>query len=380
MLAIGVLLAIAGWIAAARTPVQSDITKLVPSGTVALRDLQALERVSGSSGEIDVIVHARDVATPATIGWMSAYERGLLAREGYRRSGGCATATLCPAPSLPDLFTSAGAGRLTRSAIDAQLSAVPRSFSQAVITGDRRYAVLSFGIRLMALSEQQQVNDRMRPQLQPPPGVSAQLAGLPVLAASANAAVSSPSRRLLTMLAALGAVAAVLALLLRGTVRTLVPLAPTVLASGWSALAVFATGIPLNPMSATLGALVIAISTEFSVLLSERYVQELAGGLAPAQALARCYRSTGAAVLASGLTAIAGFAVLMLSSITMLREFGLLTVIDLAVSLCGVILLLPAVLEVAHGGGLRDRREVRSHVRAARGPRAEAGEGTAGAA
>ena len=52
-------------------------------------------------------------------------------------------------------------------------------------------------------------------------------------------------------------------------------------------------------------------------------------------------------MLASGVTAIAGFGVLILSSITMLREFGFVTVIDLAVSLFGVLLVLPAVLAFA---------------------------------
>ena len=79
------------------------------------------------------------------------------------------------------------------------------------------------------------------------------------------------------------------------------PLVPIALATGWSALVLFAAcGVPLNPMSVTLGALVIAISTEFSVLLSERYRQERAAGLGPDGALERTYRSTGAAVLASG--------------------------------------------------------------------------------
>src|SRR5438270_5221506 len=87
------------------------------------------------------------------------------------------------------------------------------------------------------------------------------------------------------------------------------------LASGWSSLVLFAIRVPLNPMSVTLGALVIAISTEFSVLLSERYRQERLGGHDAREALARTYRFTGAAVLASGVTAIAGFAVLVASNI-----------------------------------------------------------------
>src|SRR5204863_548754 len=109
----------------------------------------------------------------------------------------------------------------------------------------------------------------------------------------------------------------------------------------------FAVRIPLNPMSVTLGALVIAISTEFSVLLAERYRQEREAGADPADALRRTYSSTGAAVLASGTTAIAGFAVLALSDIRMLRDFGFVTLIDLTVSLLGVLAILPAVLVLA---------------------------------
>ncbi len=119
---------------------------------------------------------------------------------------------------------------------------------------------------------------------------------------------------------------------------------PIAFATGWSALILFLIGIPLNPMSATLGTLVIAISTEFSVLLSERYRQERAAGHDLQTALGRTYRSTGTAVLASGITAIMGFGVLIFSNITMLRDFGFVTLVDLSVSLGGVLLVLPAVL------------------------------------
>jgi predicted RND superfamily exporter protein len=73
------------------------------------------------------------------------------------------------------------------------------------------------------------------------------------------------------------------------------------------------------------------------------------------EALRRTYRSTGAAVLASGVTAIAGFAVLILSDIRMLRDFGLVTVIDLGVALFGVLIVLPAVLVLAEPGALKER-------------------------
>jgi predicted RND superfamily exporter protein len=349
VLVLAALLAVIGWVADTQTGVQSDVTKLVPTSMPALHNLNTLEKVTGVSGEIDVTVRSTNVATPATVQWMISYERQLLNHFGYLEEKGCGAATLCPALSLPDLFSSAsqssGSGTsLTQAQISAFLAAVPSYFSQAVITPDHREATLAFGIRLMPLSRQEQVIDYMRAHLHPPAGTTAALAGLPVLAAEANASLSSTWHRFLTLIAGLVAVALVLLLVLRRRDRALVPLAPIVMATGWSALILFVIGIPLNPMSATLGTLVIAISTEFSVLLSERYRQERAAGHDLHAALGRTYRSTGAAVLASGITAIAGFGVLVFSDITMLRDFGFVTLIDLSVSLLGVLVVLPAVL------------------------------------
>ncbi|MGZ4192407.1 MAG: MMPL family transporter [Solirubrobacteraceae bacterium] len=365
VLAVAALLAAVGWVADTQTAVQSDVTKLVPTSMPALHNLNTLEKVTGVSGEIDVTVRGKDVATPATVQWMINYEKQLLGHFGYLEEKGCGAATLCPALSLPDLFSTAGqsSSQLTQPQITSFLSAVPSYFSQAVITSDHREATLAFGIRLMPLSRQEQVIQYMRSRLHPPAGTTAALAGLPVLAAEANAALSSTAHRFLTLLAGLLAVALVLLAVLRTPRRALVPLAPIVMATGWSALILFLIGIPLNPMSATLGALVIAISTEFSVLLSERYREERAAGHDLHAALSRTYRSTGAAVLASGVTAIAGFGVLVFSDITMLRDFGFVTLVDLSVSLLGVLLVLPAVLALSERGGVLAR--LRAALRAA---------------
>ncbi|MEA2393746.1 MAG: uncharacterized protein QOJ82_1637 [Solirubrobacteraceae bacterium] len=350
VVAVALAAAVAGWGLDTQTRVESDISKLVPQNG-AIADLHALERSTGVGGEIDVVVSGPRVTEPAVVQWMTDYQAAVLKRHGYSTDRGCGKAELCPAFSLPDLFR--GGPSTTREQIEGLLDAVPAYFSQGVITADRRTATMAFGIRLMALDRQEAVIEQMRRELRPPPGIRAELAGLPVLAAEANAAVSSPWRRLATLLAGLLAVAVVLLAALRRWERALVPLLPIALATGWSALVLFAMRIPLNPMSVVLGALVIAISTEFSVLLSERYRSERAAGHPPAEALARTYRSTGAAVLASGATAIAGFAVLVVSDIRMLRDFGFVTVVDLTVALLGVMVVLPAVLLLGEQGRLR---------------------------
>jgi uncharacterized protein len=352
VLGVGLALAALGWGLDTQTKVETDITKLAPQSLSSLRALDTLERTTGVGGEIDLLVSGRNLASPQAIEWMTAYQRAVLRRVGYSATRGCGKARACPAFSLPDLFQrQAGAeagAKLTQKQVSGLLAVIPTYFSQDVITPDRRLATLAFGIRAMSLSEQQRLIDQMSAALHPPAGISAELVGLPVLAARSGAQVADPWRRLETLLAGLAAVALVLLAAFRGDLRrTLVPLVPIALATGWSALILFAVRVPLNPMSVTLGALVIAISTEFSVLLSERHRQELRAGHDTIEALRRSYRRTGAAVAASGVTAIAGFGVLVLSDIRMLRDFGLVTLIDLSVSLVGVLVALPAALMIA---------------------------------
>ena len=353
ILGIGLALAALGWGLDTQTQVQTEIAKLAPQNLSSLHNLSELERVTGVGGEIDLMVSSSSLTKPATIEWMSSYEDTILKRLGYTAAKGCGKAQLCPAFSLPNLFEEeegAAAKKLTSKQVSGLLGAIPPYFSEDVITPDRHVATLAFGIRLMPLQQQQEVIERMRSSLHPPAGVSAKLVGLSVLAAQAGSQIASPWRRVAMLLLALLAVAAILLAIFKGDRRrALVPLAPIVLATGWSALVLFALRIPLNPMSVTLGTLVIAISTEFSVLLSERHRQERAAGYSTVQALRRAYRHTGAAVAASGVTAIAGFGVLALSDIAMLRDFGLVTLVDLSVALLGVLVALPAAVVLAEG-------------------------------
>jgi uncharacterized protein len=371
VLAIGLAVAIVGLALDTQSEVVSDVRELVPQDLQALKDVNTLQEETGVSGEIDVTIRADDITDPKVIAWMTRFQDQVLKAHGFRPGKRCTQTRnapeLCPALSLPDLF-SAGGG--SQEQVRRLLDAVPAYFSQGVVTADRKTANLAFGIRLMPLDRQKQVVDDIKGRLKPPEGVEGSVVGLPVLAAEANGALSSPWRRALTLVAALAGVFLVLLLARRSVRQAAVPLIPIALATGWSGLVLFVLGllpgpfeVDLNPMSVTLSALVIAISTEFSVLLSARYRQEREGGAGPARAVELAYASTGAAVLASGLTAIAGFAALVFSDIRMLRDFGIVTVVDLTVSLLGVMIVLPAALLWAEEHGPFRVRDVLAAVR-----------------
>jgi hypothetical protein len=349
VLSVGVALAVCGWIAGTRVETVSDIRSLAPQNIEAVEGLNELQETTGVSGELDVSIHAPDFTDPATIEWMAGFKQRVLESNGFEgEDPSCLTAEICPGPALSD-FLVRGEEKPTAKRIEATLAALSPYALRQVAPVDPKTgkvgheALISFGIRAQSLEDQQRLIERVRSEVgDPPPGVEVELAGLPVIAAQSASDLSS-SRYWLT-LAGLAAVALALLLVYRSWRRALIPLAPTVLATGWASLLLWITGIPLNPMSAALGALTIAIATEFGVLLVGRFHEERGAGGGVEDALRRAYSRTGAAVLASGLTAIAGFAILIASDVRMLRDFGLVTVVDLTAALVGVLVVLPAIL------------------------------------
>jgi hydrophobe/amphiphile efflux-3 (HAE3) family protein len=352
VLSVGLALALIGWAAGTQIETVSDVRSLAPQSIKAVHDLNELQDATGVSGELDVSIEAPDLTDPVTIEWMAAFKRRVLSENGFTgKDPSCLEAEICPGPALSD-FLVRGNEEPSRTRIKATLAALsPYALRQVApldpATGEVGHkALISFGIRAQSLEDQQALIDRVRGEIGtagepggPPPGVEVRLAGLPVIAAEAASDLSTS--RYWISLAGLLAVALVLLAAYRSLARALVPLVPTVLATGWASLVLWLTGIPLNPMSAALGALTIAIATEFGVILAARFHEE-GGGIE--QALRAAYARTGVAVLASGVTAIAGFAVLIASEVQMLRDFGVVTVIDLSAALVGVMVVLPATL------------------------------------
>jgi hypothetical protein len=88
----------------------------------------------------------------------------------------------------------------------------------------------------------------------------------------------------------------------------------------------------------------VAIATQFSVLVVERYLEERRRGRAPEQAVATASRRIGRAFTASGLTTAGGFGVLALSGFPLLSNFGIVVSINIVVALFCALVLLPPLL------------------------------------
>jgi hydrophobe/amphiphile efflux-3 (HAE3) family protein len=336
-------LAFVGWACGLLSPVTTDIQQLVPASLPAVKDAKAFQKLAGTSGEVDVLVRAGDVTDPKTIKWMIDFQKAALAEAGYKgEHPNCAKSSLCPALSLSGLFEGQ---KLTRANIRRMLGQVG-DFARGAVTPQRDMATIAFGLREQSLAGQKQSIDKLRERIErhpPPAGAKADVVGLSAMAADASGSLSSPLRRLLIALVALS----LLLLVVRGVSASWREAAPPVLAvaaaAGISALLLFIARIDLNPMSAALGVFIVAIAGEFTLLIHMQYLKERESGLEVIAGFRQAYRRIGPAVFASGVTAIAGFAVLAVSDINMLRGFALVAVVDLAVALLSAVLLLPAI-------------------------------------
>jgi hypothetical protein len=119
------------------------------------------------------------------------------------------------------------------------------------------------------------------------------------------------------------------------------------MAVGASALAVNQLGLELTPLTTVSGPLAIAITTEFSVLLLTRFLEEREAGADTDLAVERAASRIGRAFLASGLTLLGGFVVLAFSPMPLLVDFGLIVAIDVALALVSVLVVLPPLVRWA---------------------------------
>jgi predicted RND superfamily exporter protein len=182
----------------------------------------------------------------------------------------------------------------------------------------------------------------VRTNTHPPAGIRATPAGLAVVGVGLLDNLEA-NRILLTYLAILF-VFLFLSVRLRSVVRSLLSLVPVLIAVGAASLVAWGLSLKLSPMTAVGGPLVIAACTEFTSLILLRFIEERRRGLDPKEAVDVAASRTGRAFIVSGMTAIAGVAVLSFSSLPLLRDFGRIVAMNVAVALLSALVVLPPML------------------------------------
>jgi len=119
----------------------------------------------------------------------------------------------------------------------------------------------------------------------------------------------------------------------------------------------YVLNIPYTLLTATLGSMAIGVAAEYTILVMERYGEEEERLHDHIAAVQESVQRIGTAITVSGLATFFGFSALCLSTFPILSNFGITTLITVALSLVGAIFIMPAVLSLV--GGLSERLEKR---------------------
>lgn len=129
-------------------------------------------------------------------------------------------------------------------------------------------------------------------------------------------------------------------------VLTIAPVALVVL---WTYGVMYATGIPFGPITATIAALAIGIGVPFTIHIARRFQEDRRIYADMDEAMRSTMRHTGGALAGSAFTTMAGFGVLITSSLIPFRQMGQVTVYAIGLSLIAAVLVLPSMLALWDG-------------------------------
>lgn len=344
LLVVAAVVTVAGFAVEGRLAIQTDPEAWVDQDGRAVTELRELREGTGFSADLSVFVEAPDVTAPEVAAWMDRF--GGIEVDQHADEVRRVTSM---AEIAHGVHGSAAGGDDLRL-LD---SVAPPDIARSLISADRTRANIVFPIAPISLQERERVLDEMTADLEgdlaPPPGVTATPSGLVVTGIELVNSLEA-GRRTLSLLA-LGFVLALLVIVQRRIVAPILVLVPVAVAVGLSSLVIAAIGIELTPLTTVVGPLVIAICTEFAVLVVARYAEDRREGISPHAAIDTGVPRIGRAFVASGLTLIGGFGVLAASPMPLLRDFGIVVAIDVATALASTLVLLPPLLLWTDGRG-----------------------------
>jgi hypothetical protein len=318
---------------------QTDPIQWVNQESGTIKDIREVEAQVGSSSELGVFAQADDVFTDEFTQFAHDFANDALANYPddllTASSIEAAVGGLLVVPGASDVSP-------TGEEVQAAYDVAPADIQASTVSPDATAFNMVFQVTPSSLEERAVAVREIRDETVTPAGISATPSGLAVVGVGLLDNLEA-NRILLTYLSILF-VFLFLTVRLRSVIRALLSLVPVLIAVGAASLVAYALDLKLSPMTAVGGPLVIAACTEFTSLILLRFVEERQRGLPPQEAVRVAGSRTGRAFIVSAMTAISGVAVLSFSSLPLLRDFGRLVAMNVAVALVSALAILPPML------------------------------------
>jgi hydrophobe/amphiphile efflux-3 (HAE3) family protein len=364
-----------------RLQVRFSLTDFVPRDEPALlaRDI-LLEQFGGGFGEQSHLLVEGDVASVEVHNALVDAVGDLPAVEGVVTFAGRAAAE-SPLSVIEGLVSAdedfagfaadAGIGADLRATADADIEAVYRRALQiapdemgSVVaegdTGDLAYADVRITTQAgeegaLRLGDDLAATFATVDEL---PGVSVQATSERIVEQSVQEklAASQVMSLAFTLAAAMALLVATFAYEARRPFLGVITIIPVALVVLWTYGMMAATGIPFSPATATVAALSIGIGVDYSIHLVNRYLEDRTRLGTTTEALRSTATHTGGALTGAALTTLAGFGVLVTSTLLPFQQLGGVIVFAIGFSLVASVVALPSMLTLWDGWHCRRGR------------------------
>jgi hypothetical protein len=289
-----------------------------------------MKAIYGGTDSLQFLVQADDVTDPKNLRWMDDFSHYLLTSRSDRTES---------VTSIATYVKQAGGGEIPddRTRIREIIASLPKAVQDAYLSG-HNLAVLDVNVGNARTNLGTEGVARLIKSYEddlawmtPPPGVSVRSTGQLVLSTTTMDALTS-GRVEMTLLG-LVLIFILLLVIYRDLIKALLPVLPMIVVIGWMGGVMYLGGLKYTPLTATLGALVLGVGSEYAILMMERFYEELNNVGDPYEALKITANRIGSALVASGATVVFGFAALMSSPFNIISNFGLVTVLSVVFAL-----------------------------------------------
>ncbi len=342
VLGIAALLCLGGIYADQSVGIQTDVTTFVPQDMPALVDLEHMGDIMGGDDQLNIIIKVKDTANPETLKWIDEFSEHEVDGRGHIYS----------ASSIVPLVKELNGGTIPDSSqeIEAIYEEIPDYQKDRYMYGENML-LLNFNIgnavsdiKVTGIKELTNIVREDIRWMEAPPGTSITITGNNVVFIEVITALTS-GRVQMTFLG-LSLVLAGLFIVYRDWLKALTPVIPMFIVIGWSGGVMDYLNLDYNPMTATLGALILGVGSEYAILMMERYFEEKEAGASPIEAIHKASTKIGTAIIASGATTVFGFSALIASPFGMISDFGIVTVIDVLLALIATFVVFPPLIVV----------------------------------
>lgn len=314
---------------------ETNLENFMPQDSEALEDIRTLREIIGSTEQIAIMIQDDDVLTQRSLELVSDIE--LLIKTDYQER-------VIETQSLTTLLSYSGIDSYEGD-LDGALDNLPKDQVKLFINDARTMMVINLSLHDMSDETFEQfLTDLSYDITMTNADQMISITGQSVIDNEMMKALTT-GRYEMTIIG-LSLIFVTLLIIYKSFYRAILPILPVILIVGWSGLVMSLFGIAYTPLTATLGALIMGIGTEFTVLIIERYEEELETSASSGEAIQNALSKMTNPILVSSLTTMGGFSALILSDFVILSNFGIMTLVNLSLALLSTFIVLPTIMAI----------------------------------